>query len=38
MLAIQYQALKRVDRLGTHNQEGFREPADVMELPRVAGE
>lgn len=30
MLAIQYQALKRLDWLGTHYQGGLRESADIM--------
>jgi len=30
LLAIQYQALKRLDWLGTHYQGGFRESADIM--------
>lgn len=30
MIAIQYQALKRLDWLGTHYQGGFRESADIM--------
>jgi hypothetical protein len=30
MLAVQYQALKRLDWLGTHYQGGFRESADIM--------
>lgn len=29
-LAVQYQALKRLDWLGTHYQGGFRESADIM--------
>jgi hypothetical protein len=30
MLTVQYQALKRLDWIGTHYQGGFRESADIM--------
>jgi len=30
MIAVQYQALKRLDWLGTHYQGGLRESADIM--------